>query len=157
MKFIKINNLPEFNYKSGIDGKFDLALSSEVFQRIDKGKETYISNLIKVANNFAIFAPNRGNESHASLSGLNSVSLEELLIYCQAHSKATLYDYGYIDMPPFPPGISRSQDKREKASRSRIESFLMKGLEIYNLSEDIIPTFIKRQIAHIVYVMAINP
>jgi hypothetical protein len=153
VSFIKTDPISEFNSP---DLRFDLALSSEVLQRLDKSKKTYISNLIKVAKNFAIFAPNRGNESHANLSGLKSVWLEELLRHCQEHSETQIYDYGYIDMPPFPPGLSRSQEKRDQAANSRIEIFLMKCLEIYNACEDITPKFIKEKIAHITYIMVKN-
>jgi len=155
--FIKTDRIWEFNSIDVIKGEFDLALSSEVLQRLDGTRETYISNLKKAAKYFAIFVPNRGNESHANLSGLKSLYLEELLQHCQeGYPETTLYDYGYIDMPPFPPGLSRSQEKREKASESRFESFLMKGLEFYGLCEDLIPKFIKEKIAHIIYVMGKN-
>jgi hypothetical protein len=154
VSFIKIDRISEFNSPNLTKERFDLALSSEVLQRLDIAQETYFSNLKNVAENFAIFVPNRDNESHANLSGLKSVYLGELLQHCRgAYPEATLYDYGYIDMPPFPPGLSRSQEKREKASESRFESFLMKGLEFYGLCEDLIPKFIKKKIAHIVYVM----
>ena len=155
--FIKTDNLAKFNDKSVIEEKFDLALSSEVLQRLGRTQATYISSLRRAAHNYAIFVPNRGNESHANLSGLKSLYLEELLQHCQGgYPEETLYDYGYIDMPPFPPGLSRSQEKRDQAAESRFESFLMKGLEIYSLCEDLIPKFIKEKIAHIVYVMGKN-
>ena len=153
--FIQADKIAEFNNQSLTGGKFDLALSSEVLQRLDGAQGIYISNLKRVAHNFAIFVPNRRNESHANLSGLNSVYLEELLQYCQAgQSGVKIYDYGYIDMPPFPPGLSRSQEKRKQVVESRLETLLMKGLEIYSLFEDMIPKFIKEKFAHIVYVMA---
>jgi len=155
--FLKADQLSEFNsidLIKGEKGKFDLALSSEVLQRLDSAKETYISNLKKTAKYFAIFVPNRDNESHANLSGLKSVWLEELLNFFQKeHLRTTLYDYGYIDMPPFPPGLTRSQEKRDQAASSRFEAFLMKGLELYSHLEDIVPQSIKKQVAHIIYVM----
>ena len=154
VSFIKTDRIWEFNSTDAIKGEFDVALSSEVLQRLDGNRETYISNLKKAAKYFAIFVPNRGNESHANLSGLKSLYLEELLQHCQeGYTEANLYDYGYIDMPPFPPGLKRSQEKRDRAAKSRLEAFLMKGLEIYSLLEDIIPKFIKKQVAHITYVM----
>lgn len=152
--FLKAEQMAEFKNESLMKEKFDLALSSEVFQRLDGGKENYLSNLMRLAKNFALFAPNSGNSSHANLSGLKSVRLEELLKFFQkAHLRTTLYDYGYIDMPPFPPGLTRSQEKRYQAAESRIERFFMKGLEIYSICEDIIPQSIKKQVAHIIYVM----
>jgi hypothetical protein len=155
---LKSDQIENFNNEGLFDGEFDLALSSEVLQRLDTARRhTFISNLKFTAKNFAIFVPNSGNESHANLSGLNSISLRELLKYIgNEHSDSGIYDYGYIDMPPFPPGLSRSQDKREQAAESRLESSLMKGLEIYSLCENLIPKFIKEKIAHIVYIMVKN-
>jgi hypothetical protein len=157
VNFLKVDQLSEFNNKILIEEKFNLALCSEVIQRLDRTQKTYISNLKKSAEHFAIFVPNRGNESHANLSGLKSIYLGELLKYCQeGYPKITLYDYGYIDMPPFPPGLSRSKEKRDQAAKSRLEAFLMKGLEIYSLCENVIPNQLKEKIAHIVYVLAEN-
>jgi hypothetical protein len=156
ISFVKTDSISEFNNQSVIRKGFDLALSSEVLQRIDTSKETYISNLMKVSKNFAVFAPNRSNESHASFSGLKSVWLKDLLKYCLKHSETRIYAYGYIDMPPFPPGVSRSQEKRDRAANSSFETFLMKALEIYNICEDITPNFIKAKFAHITYIMVKN-
>jgi len=154
---LKANKLAEFNKDRPIEGKFDLALSSEVLQRLDGAQGTYISNLIKASKNFALFVPNKGNESHADLSGLKGIYLWELLKRCQeGHSRVSIYDFGYVDIPPFPPGIRRPQAKREQAAESRFETFLMKGLEIFNLCEDMLPKFIKEKKAHMIYVMAKN-
>jgi hypothetical protein len=152
--FLKADRIAEFNNESFYNEEFDLALSSEVLQRLGDARETYISALQKAAHNFAVFVPNRGNESHAALSGLNSVYLRDLLGYVNSgDSEKNIFDYGYIDMPPFPPGMTRSQEKRNQASESRLEAVLMKGLEIYSFCEDIIPEIVKKKIAHIVYVM----
>jgi hypothetical protein len=151
--FIKAEQMAEFKNESLLEEEFDLALSSEVFQRLDGGKETYLSNLKRLAKNFALFAPNSGNSSHAKLSGLKSIHLEELLKLCEGYSELSIYDCGYLDMPPFPPGFSRSQEKRQRASESRLEAFLMKGLEFYCHFEDFIPKPAKERIAHITYLM----
>ena len=156
--FVKVDHIAEVCDNSFYKSKFDLALSSEVLQRLNEDRAAYIARLRELATHFAIFAPNRGNESHAKLSGLRSVHLEELLKYCrEGNSKVTIYDSGFLDMPPFPPGLSRSQEKREQARSSRIEAILMKSLEIYSLCESILPEFIKAKIAHIVYVMVVIP
>lgn len=149
------NRMEEFYEESQEEGIFDLALSSEVYQRLDGAYERYIDNLKKAAQNFAIFIPNGQNNSHNKLSGLNSVYMEELLKTCRAEQSSTLkiYDYGYVDMPPFPPGLTRSQEKRKSVTGSRFEAILMNGLELYCLLEDIFPKFVKEKIAHIVYVM----
>jgi hypothetical protein len=152
--FLKADQIAEFNDKNLKERKIDLALSSEVYQRLDGAQKTYFSNLWKLSKNFAIFAPNRANSSHAELSGLKSVYLDDLLKYClEVHPQTSLYDYGYLDLPPFPPGLCRSQEKREQASGSRLEAFLMKGLELYSLCEKIIPDIFKAKVAHIAYVI----
>jgi hypothetical protein len=133
---------------------FDLALSSEVIQRLGDDQTLYARNLMKLAAHYAVFAPNRINESHAKISGLQGISLEELQDLFQDGSRDhSVFDQGYIDLPPFPPGISRSEEKREQASQSRIESIAMKGLEVYGRLEHLLPHFIKRKLAHIVYIM----
>lgn len=153
--FLKADQIEDFISLGWKKKEFDLALSSEVLQRLDKAQGTYLSNIKKLAKNFALFAPNRENESHARLSGLKGVSLEELLAHClEGDSGIDIFDCGYLDMPPFPPGLSRSQEKREQAAESRLEAFLMKGLEIYSLCESLMPRFIKEKKAHIVYVLA---
>lgn len=154
--FHKTDHIAEFDNGNLKERRFDLALSSEVFQRLKGTQGTYISYLKRLAKNFAIFVPNRENESHAKLSGLSGVYLGDLLKYFRGETYPALKvcDQGYLDMPPFPPGSSRSQEKREKASESRLEAFLMKGLEVYSFCEDIIPKFVKEKFAHIIYVMA---
>lgn len=153
--FLKADQLTEFNNKNLKERKFDLALSSEVYQRLDGTHKNYLSNLGRLSKNYAIFAPNRANSSHAELSGLGSVYLDDLLKYCleAAHPRMSIYDHGYLDLPPFPPGLCRSQEKREQASASRLEAFLMKGLELYSLGEKIVPDILKAKVAHIAYVM----
>jgi hypothetical protein len=152
--FSPVNSIAKIDDSLLLSGKFDLALSSEVLQRLDGSQHNYISTLKNLAKYFALFVPNNGNESHADLSGLNSISLTKLLRYCRNVSQElAIYDYGYLDAPPFPPGLSRSQDKRQQAAQSSFESFLMKGLEVYGRCENILPNFIMRKNAHIVYVM----
>ncbi len=152
--FLKADSIEQFNHKSLRNRKIDLVLSSEVYQRLNGHQDAYISNLKQLSKHFAVFAPNRANTSHAKLSGLRSVYLSELLTSCQrGQLPMTIYDCGYLDLPPFPPGLSRSKEKREQASTSRLESSLMKVLEAYCLCEDLFPEFIKRKIAHIAYVM----
>lgn len=153
--FLKADRIEEFNNLSSGNSEFDLALSSEVIQRLDEARGTYVSSIKRLAKNFALFAPNRENEAHARLSGLSGISLKELLTHClEGNSGVAIFDRGYLDMPPFPPGLSRSKEKREQAAESRLEAFLMKGLEIYSLCESIMPKFIKERKAHIVYVLA---
>jgi len=152
--FEKVENLTSFKDEGIMKGKFDLALSSEVYQRLDGGQQAYIDNLRIKADNLAIFVPNQGNSSHAELSGLKSVYLEGLLKHFGECANMSIYDAGYLDMPPFPPGLSRSQEKRQQASENRLEGFLMKILGLYCYFEKFFPGFVKKKIAHITYFMA---
>jgi len=155
--FLKVDQIEKFRNHSLTETKFDLALSSEVYQRLEGDQENYISNLKRLSKNFAIFAPNNGNESHTTLSGLKSVHLKDLLRCCgEGQPENTIYDYGFLDMPPFPPGLTRSKEKRMQAAESQVETLLMKGLEIYCLCEFLFPKFLKEKIAHITYVMVKN-
>lgn len=155
MDFISTDDIARFEKAVTVHGHFDLALSSEVLQRLNGDRAVYIACLRRLSTQFAIFAPNRGNESHAKLSGLRSVYLEELLKYCrEEHSRVKICESGFLDMPPFPPGLSRSPDKRNEAAKSRFEALLMRALEVYSLCENVVPKFIKEKIAHIVYIVA---
>jgi hypothetical protein len=58
---------------------------------------------------------------------------------------------GYIDMPPFPPGITRSDAQREEATTGRFESAVMWGLGRYAHVERLLPWAVRRRQSHIVY------
>ena len=156
VRFFKVERLS--NLESDLSGEapFDLALSSEVLQRLGEDIRRFVSSITKMAQSLAFFVPNSLNESHARLSGLKGFSLKELLLHFKEESDANmsvLYS-GHLDMPLFPPGLSRSQEERQRASESRIEGFLMKTLELYCYFEHLIPEFVQAKIAHIVYLMA---
>ena len=60
-------------------------------------------------------------------------------------------EIGFVDMPPFPPGITRSSAQREKASSGLLEGVAMWGLQAYAHAEPFAPSALKRRVAHIVY------
>jgi hypothetical protein len=155
VSFLKVDRIEEFDDSNIRERKFDLALSSEVLQRLDGGRGAFISKLSQLARSIALFAPNQANQSHKRISGLKGVSLRELLKYFQGgEEKISIFEAGYLDMPPFPPGLSRSRESREKAGSRKFEAFLMKGLEVYSRCENITPRFLRRRWSHIIYVMA---
>jgi len=157
ISFILAKRMAEAARLFSDDVRFDLALSSEVVQRLGEDRDAYISGLQRLAKHAAVFAPNGANAAHARRSRLAGLGLEELVSFFQKPASSwTVCDHGYVDMPPFPPGISRSPEKRERAVRSRFEAFLMKGLEGYSLCEELCPYPIKSRVAHIVYVIAKN-
>ncbi|MBU0732038.1 hypothetical protein KKC88_04120, partial [Patescibacteria group bacterium] len=141
---LNLNNIEINNFNAvNVEDECDLLLSSEVLQRMED-KEDYIKRGKAISKQQVIFAPNAGNDSHNKLSGLQSVSLEEM-------TKLTQGKAGYLDFPPFPPGIKRSEEQKEKAKSGMFENFAMKGLEGWAWSEKFYPDFIKEKFAHIVY------
>jgi hypothetical protein len=154
-RFITVQNLGELNEDELCSETFDLALSCEVLQRLDSSRDRYVSQLWARSRNIAVFVPNRGNAAHSEHSGLSGLCVEELMRVCrQERRDACIYDFGFLDMPPFPPGVSRSQNKREKAAQSLLEGLLMKALEGYCSLERYWPISMKAKYAHIAYVMA---
>ena len=155
VRFCLADSLAEMRFEGAPDTGFDLVLCCEVLQRIGDPKRRYLSRLGELAGRMAVFVPNRGNESHAKLSGLESVRLDDLLALCeQGADGMQIVDCGLLDMPPFPPGVQRSQEKREQAAASSLEGLLMRGLELYCLLEGVCPRFLKERLAHIAYVLA---
>lgn len=145
-----ITSLPE------LTDHFDLVVSSEVMQRIDPLKRVdYINRLHELTPQAALFSPNADNDAHVGLSGLAGLHLEEMdeLLNQNSQSGESLLDgrVGFIDMPPFPPGITRSEDQRQEATTGAMEGFAMWGLGIYARVERYLPQALRRKQAHIVF------
>lgn len=133
-----------------LSGIFDLCLGSEVLQRLDNSnRPRHVERLCKVAAAVGLFAPNVGNASHATLSGLSGLDLDELQTL--AKSCGSLVQEGYVDMPPFPPGLTRSAEQRTKAAAGRSEAIAMAGLGYFARFEPYFPSSWRRSHAHIVY------
>ncbi len=130
------------------DNAFDLAMSSEVIQRLDSSeRQQFAQEVQRVARHFAVFCPNRENASHVGRSGLNGLTLGELRGYFPQSEMS-----GLIDMPPFPPGIALSEEQRGAAETGTIQQIGMWGLQQYSRFESLFPNTIRQQYAHIVYV-----
>lgn len=131
-----------------IEGYFDLCLCCEVLQRLEiESRVEYISRLASLANYLALFVPNADNASHGNLSGLSGLYFEDLTsLFREKQSRI-----GFIDMPPFPPGITRSDEQREEAATGKKESVAMRGLAFYARLERFLPRSIRRRQSHIVY------
>jgi hypothetical protein len=56
-------------------------------------------------------------------------------------------------MPPFPPGIIRSNEQRVQATSGKLEGLAMWGLGYYARAERWLPTAMRRRQAHIVYAL----
>lgn len=132
--------------------EFDLVLSCEVIQRVAVAKRPqFLASLARSAQNVAVFAPNGGNPEHARRSGLEAVDLEELLHMVRGAGR--VLSAGYVDMPPFPPGLARTKQQRGQVLTSRTLRFLLKGLEKWCLLEGLVPRPLRKRLCHIVYVL----
>jgi hypothetical protein len=133
-----------------LNGSFDLCLGSEVLQRMNHlTRSQYVKDLCVLAPAIALFAPNGGNHNHTTLSGLSGLELSE--VRALAATSGFLMQAGYVDMPPFPPGLTRSDEQRTKASAGRLEALAMGGLGYYARLERSFPAVWRRAHAHIVY------
>jgi hypothetical protein len=133
-----------------VDDSFGLNISSEVLQRITaENKPRYWQRLRELGEQTAVFAPNAGNPAHTNLSGLAGVSLAELRTIAGAAAQTN-----YIDMPPFPPGMTRTDDQREQATSGTAEAIAMWGLGWYARLERFLPASIRRSQAHIVFALS---
>ena len=132
-----------------LDERFDLALSCEVLQRLSESqRQSYWGRLRDGARAVALFAPNGDNPAHTALSGLNGLTLAQVAALVADAPGARC---GYIDMPPFPPGITRSEEQRARASSGRFEALAMTGLALYARAERLFPTSMRRRNSHIVF------
>ncbi len=141
-----------------LDAAFDLCISSEVLQRqAADERPAYVQRLRELGTAVAIFAPNGDNPAHAEISGLASIRLDELHTFFAARQaqtrKPAALQTNYVDMPPFPPGITRSDEQREQATSGRLEAVAMWGLGLYARAERFLPRAVRRSHAHIVYAL----
>ena len=127
--------------------RHDAVLSCEVLQRLPRAsRSSFAKTLRSRASVGAVFAPNGDNASHVKISGLAGLSRREM---------ETLFEgkgcrFGYVDMPPFPPGIARTAHQRTKAATGRAEGLAMRGLDVFCAVEPFVPSVVKRHLAHIV-------
>lgn len=158
--------LTDLDRLTAVDDQFDLILSSEILQRLTPaGRVSYVGRLRQMAPALALFCPNAGNPAHNIHSGLAGLRLEELSgLIMGAGPPAggnAVFDgrlpvTGYIDMPPFPPGITRSAEQREDATSDRFEAFVMWGLGRYAHMERYFPIALRRNRSHIVYALIVG-
>lgn len=140
-----LTRLPELG-----EAAFDLTLSSEVLQRLDPaGRAAYWQRVSALGQRQAFFAPNGDNAAHTTLSGLAGLTLDEIRASVAGRPART----GYIDLPPFPPGVVRDAAQRDQASRGRLEALAMRGLAAYARIESLLPLRLRRRQAHIVYAL----
>lgn len=135
---------------SELSGRMGLCISSEVLQRLPESERpNYWQRLRELAPAAAVFAPNADNPAHTNLSGLAGVRLTDLRQIVGTAAKTN-----YIDMPPFPPGMTRTEGQRERAESGRMEAIAMWGLGWYARLERLFPEQIRRSQAHIVFALS---
>ena len=160
--------LADLNSLGALDGQFDLVLSSEVLQRLSlAGRRTFVDRLTRSAPALAFFCPNADNEAHNSRSGLGGLTLAEIQALTADDRPQTTAKQagssrpsavvgrrsssGFIDMPPFPPGITRSAEHRTGATSGPFWASVMWGLGRYAHVERYLPQSVRRRQSHIVY------
>jgi hypothetical protein len=125
----------------------DLLLSCEVVQRVPSvERAAFMQRLRACAPSGAVFVPNSANRSHLDRSGLGGFEAEELRSLAGAGSEVD-----FVDMPPFPPGITRTAAQRESARSGRLEAAAMRMLQTYCDAERFVPNAVRRRLAHIVF------
>jgi len=131
---------------------FDLWVTTSALQRLDGVELTeYLAQVREKSRHAVLLVPNKANKEHLSISGLDGFFLPDLVTACQQASLAVL-EAGYLDVPPFPPGLQRSAEAKEKAAGSPVERFVMHSLEWWVRGERLLPRFLKRRFGHIAYV-----
>jgi hypothetical protein len=92
------------------DYRVDITLSCEVLQRLDgTSRDTYVNFIKNNTRKYLIFVPNGNNNAHKNVSALRTLHIDELT---GIFEETTITDFGYVDCPPNPPGITvRSKSK----------------------------------------------
>lgn len=135
--------------------RFDVSFNMEVIQRLaEKDKSKFMKTARKLSNRVFSFAPNKGNSMHNRFSGLASVSLSELLRLCE-ESGLRVADSGFIDMPPFPPGVKKPGDSSE--GFGLLDAVFPPSLKAWSSFEGFCPISLKSRYSHIVYAYSSQP
>lgn len=143
--------VPNLARMEGVEGAFDLVIANEVLQRLAAAdRPLYVRRQRELATAVALFCPNAANPDHAAHSGLGTLHLAELLSLTNGVAAPIS---GYIDMPPFPTGVIRSEAQRAQAESGRLEAAAMAGLGLFARLERFLPTAVRRQKSHIIYAL----
>jgi len=134
------------------DTPFDLWVTTSAIQRLnDDELAKYLAQVQEKSRYAMLLVPNKANKEHLTISGLDGFFLPDLVAVCR-RAGLTVREAAHLDVPPFPPGLQRSAEAKEKAIESRVERFIMRGLEWWARGERLLPPFVKRRFGHIVYV-----
>jgi hypothetical protein len=146
----------EMGLPNELTGKFDMCLGSEVLQRLAAiARRRYVSSFANLAPILALFVPNGDNSSHGVISSLSGLSLTELRALIEPEGVSATC--GYVDMPPFPPGLTRSAAQRERAANGKLEGLATWALGHYARLETYFPLRWRRLHSHIAYALVYRP
>jgi len=135
------------------DARFDLWVSTSAIQRLEgDGLKVYLAQVREKSRHAVLLAPNHSNRAHLTISGLAGFRLADLAQACVG-AGLQVHGSGYVDMPPFPPGLQRSAEAKERAVRSGPEQLAMRALEVWAHLERFMPRSIQRRWSHLVYVL----
>lgn len=149
---VSIQLLPLHSWAELADHPCGLAICNEVIQRLSADERTiYLSSLAQSAERTALFCPNGLNPAHNSHSGLASIDPTLLHQWVSRFPQWRLEARGFCDMPPFPPGITRSAEQRQHAQSGLFERLAMYGLDWFTHGERWIPAPYLQKKAHITY------
>lgn len=130
---------------------YDLWVTTSAIQRLDEADlGVYLARVREQARCALLLAPNGDNRAHLTLTKLRGLALPALVSACLQAGLA-VHEAGYVDLPPFPPGISRSAEAKERAAESSVERLAMSVLEGWARGERLLPLVLKRRYAHLVY------
>ncbi|HRQ37538.1 MAG TPA: hypothetical protein PLD25_06460 [Chloroflexota bacterium] len=161
-ELLRVQNMAEM---AEVSGPFDLAISNEVLQRLSAtDRPVYGQRQVELATAVANFCPNAANPDHAAHSGLTTLHLPDLLTLFTPSTPSPPHPLtpsplhlvthsGFIDMPPFPTGVSRSEEQRAQAESGAFEALAMWGLGYFARLERWLPTAVRRQKSHIIYAL----
>jgi hypothetical protein len=133
------------------DEPFDLWVTTSSIQRLDaSGRAAYMAQVRSTARAAVIMVPNKDNRAHTTITHIEGIYLPDLVVLCQ-QAGLSVREAGYLDLPPFPPGITRSDQAKESAAHSPSERLIMVGLEGMASVERFWPRLVKRPFSHIAY------
>lgn len=140
---------------SGMDvnDEFDLLVSTEVLQKYsDEERKLIIAKAVSISKILVFFVPNSSNINCVKPLSSSGVQFHPLIE--ELGNSYEIIDCGYMDMPPFPSGVKVSDTSKGRMKEAKIFMVLVfLALKTWSLLELILPSFIKKNFAHISYVM----
>jgi hypothetical protein len=145
-RIVSIDSLPTFRTRV----PFDLVLSCEVLQRFSPvERRQYAEAVSSLGHNAIIFVPNKDNKAHAQISKLQALTLDDLK---ELFKDSNVMNIGYVDLPPFPPGLKARRNAGTRRNGTLLRVVLMKVLVSWLRLEQVMPSCVKRKYSHIAFV-----